>query len=120
MYFFGFLFETKLFVFYQYFKSSAVQRNHGGGTKRQFSSKKSPQAEKLNFWDFSLLLHIYPSRRIFFVFIKISYLQPFRKSLGTKTAFWTKKIAAGRKMTFFEILFSVAHLPNEAKLFCFY
>ena len=33
---------------------------------------------------FFLLLHIYTSRHNFFVFIKISYLQPFREIMGDK------------------------------------
>ena len=57
-----------------------------------------------------------------FVFIKISYLQPFREIMGgqTKRKFSAKNDAAGRKNDFFEFSFSVAHLPIETKLFCFY
>ena len=40
-------------------------------------------AKKMTFFRiFFLLLHIFTSRRNFFVFIKISYLQPFREIMG--------------------------------------
>ena len=54
---------------------------------------------------FSLLLHIYSSRRNFFVCTKISYLQPFREIMGgqKKLKFSTKNDATGQKNDFFRI-----------------
>ena len=118
-------------------------------------------------------MHIYPSRRNFFVLTKISYLQPFREIMGGQNSVTTnnekqrttnttddhnsppgffqnsrtnnhykydfisfqsslnkksilqetralKNDATGQKNDFFLIFFSVAHLPIETKLFCFY
>ena len=50
------------------------------------------------------MLHIYTSRRNFFVIIKISYLQPFREIMGgqTKRQFSAKNDAEGRKNDFFQ------------------
>jgi len=69
-----------------------------------------------------LLLHIYSSRRNFFVFNKISYLQPFREIMGGQRIrkFSAKMTPQAKKMTFFRIFFSVAHLHVETKLFCYY
>ena len=68
-------------------------------------------------------MHIYTSSRSFFVFIKITYLQPFREIIGrqTKRQFSTKNDATGQKKRLFSEFFSfVAHLHVEMKLFCYY
>ena len=62
----------------------------------------------MTFSKFSVLLHIYSSKRNFFVFIKFSYLQPFREIMGgqTKRQFSTKNDATGQKnVVFFHFLF---------------
>ena len=73
---------------------------------------KSLEAEKWLFSKFSLLLHIYSSRRNFFVFTKISYLQPFREIMGgqTKLQFSTKNDATGQKKWLFSIFFLLSHI----------
>ena len=48
----------------------------------KISAKMTSQAKKRLYSDFFFLLHIYTLRRNFFVFIKISYLQPFREIIG--------------------------------------
>ena len=54
----------------------------GGQTKRQFSAKNDATGQKNILFEISFLMHIYPSRQNFFVFTKISYLQPFRDFMG--------------------------------------
>ena len=86
-------------------------------------SKNDAAGQKNDFFlDFFFLLHIYTSRRNFFVFIKISYLQPFREIMGGQRIrkFSAKMTPQAKKMTFFRIFFSAAHLLIETKLFCFY
>ena len=52
----------------------------GDNKKHQFLAKKIATGRKNDFClDFFVLLHIYPSRRNFLVFINFSYLQPFRE-----------------------------------------
>ena len=90
------------------------------GDKQNFNFrlKMTTQAKKMNFFRiFFLLLHIYTSRCSFFVFNKITYLQPFREIIGgqTKRQFSTKK-----KILFSVFFSSVAHLHVETKLFCCY
>ena len=87
-----------------------------------FRLKWRRRPKKWLFFGFFFLLHIYTSRRNFFVFIKISYLQPFREIMGGQRIrkFLAKMTPQGKKMTFFRIFFSVAHLHVETKLFCYY
>ena len=54
-----------------------------GGTKNvNFRLKNRRRTKKLLILDFFILMHIYLSRRKFFVSTKISYLQPFREIMG--------------------------------------
>ena len=69
----------------------------GGQRIRKFSAKMTPQAKKMTF--FFLLLHIYTSRRNFFVFIKISYLQPFREIMGGQEKSVTSNDERRRRQT---------------------
>ena len=87
-----------------------------------FNRNKSPEAKKWLFSKFSLLLYIYSSRWNFCVFNKISYLQPFREIMGGQRIrkFSAKMTPQAKKMTFFRIFFSLAHLHIKAQLFCFY
>ena len=57
-----------------------------------------------------------------FIPIKISYLQLFREIMGGQRIrkFSAKMTPQAKKMTFFRIFFSLAHLHIEAQLFCFY
>ena len=85
--------------------------------------KKIARGRKNDFFSkLSSLLHIYLSRLNFFVFIKISYLQPFREIMGgqTKRQFSDKNDAAGQKNDFFRFFSSVAHPHIETQLFCFH
>ena len=86
-------------------------------------SKNDATGQKNDFFsDFFFLLHIYTSRRNFFVVIKISYLQPFREIMGGQRIrkFSAKMTLQAKKMTFFRIFFSLSHLHIEAQLLCFY
>ena len=76
----------------------------GGQRIRKFSAKMTPQAKKMTFFRiFSLLLHIYTSRRNFFVAIKISYLQPFREIMGRqKNVNFRLKMTPQAKNDFFQ------------------
>ena len=69
---------------------------------------------------YHLLLHMYPSRRNFFVFTKITYLQPFRKIMKgqTKRQFSAKTDAAGQKMTF-QIFFFCCTSSRQDETFLF-
>ena len=100
--------QKKLFCLYQFFISSAVQRNYGGDKKNvNFRLKMTPQAKKMTFSKFSFQLHIYLSRQNVFVFIKISYLQPFREIMwGTKNVNCRLiKSPQAEKMTFLDFSF---------------
>jgi len=69
---------------------------------------KSPEAKQMTFFKiFNLLLHIYSSRRNFFVFNKISYLQPFREIMGKQRIrkFSAKMTPQAKKTIFFRIFF---------------
>ena len=72
------------------------------------NQNNSLEAEKMTFFNFFLLLHIYSSRRNFFVFTKISYLQPFREIMGGQRIrkFSAKMTPQAKKMTFFRKFFS--------------
>ena len=88
-----------------------------------FTKKNRQRPEKWLFSKFSLLLHIYSSRRNFFVFTKISYLQPLREIMGgqTKRQFSTKNDATGQKNDFFWFFFLLLHISTSRRnFFCFY
>ena len=90
MTFFGFFFsvahlhiQTQLFIPIKISYRQLFREIMGGQRIRTFSAKMTPQAKKMTFFRiFFLLLHIFTSRRNFFVFTKISYLQPFREIMG--------------------------------------
>ena len=83
---------------------------------------KSPEAKKMTFFKiFFDVAHLLIETKLF-CFIKISYLQPFREIMGGQRirTFSAKMTPQAKKMTFFRIFFSLAHLHTEAQLFCFY
>ena len=67
-------------------------------------------------------MHIYSSRRNFFVFTKISYLQPFREIMGGQRirTFSAKMTPQAKKMTFFRIFFFSCTSTHQGATFCFY
>ena len=71
------------------------------------AEKNHQRPKKQLFSKFSSLLHIYLSRRNFFVLIKISYLQSFREIMGGQRIrkFSVKMTPQAKKMTFFRIFF---------------
>ena len=81
----------------------------GEQTKRQFSTKNDATGQqKMTFFEISFLLHIYLSRRNFFVFNKISYHQPFREFMGggkQNVNYPLKMTPQAKKMTFFGFFF---------------
>ena len=75
-------------------------------------AKNCQRPEKWLFSNLSLLLHIYSTKRNFFVVIKFSYLQPFREIMGgqTKRQFSTKNDATGQKKRLFSDFFLLLHI----------
>ena len=95
----------------------------GGQTKRQFSAKNDATGQK-NFF-FRNFLFCYTSTHRDETFLFLSNFHIFSRSekpWGEKqnVNFRLKMTPQAKKMTFFEIFFSVAHLHVEAKLFSFY
>ena len=78
-----FLFLPKFHIF------SRLEKSCGDKQNFNFRLKTTPQAKKWLFSKFSFQLHIYPSRRNFFVLTKCSYLQPFREIMGGQKALQT-------------------------------
>ena len=77
--------ETKLVSLDIIFISSTIQRNHGGINKNvNFLLKKSPKANKIIYFYFLRLLHIYSSSQNFLVFTDLPYVQPFREIMRYK------------------------------------
>ena len=75
--------RRNFFVFIKISYLQPFREIMGGQRIRKFSAKMTPQAKKMTFFRiFFLLLHIFTSRRNFFVITKISYLQPFREIMG--------------------------------------
>ena len=74
------------------------------------------------FSKFSLLLHIYSSRRNFFVLSEFHIFSRLDKSWGDKqnVNFRLKTTQQAKKKFFFEIFFDVALLLIETILFCYY
>ena len=103
---------------------SRSEKSWGDKQNVNFLLKWRHRPKKKTFFGFFfLLLHIFTSRRNFFVSTKISYLQPFREIMGGQRIrkFSAKMTPQAKKMTFFRIFFSsVAHLHVETILFCFY
>ena len=68
-----------------------------------------------------MLLHIYSSRRNFFVFTKISYLQPFIEIMGGQRIrkFSAKMTPQAKKMTFFRIFFFSCTSTHRGATFLF-
>ena len=71
--------------------------------------------------DFFFLLHIYTSRHNFFVFNKISYLQPFKEIVRGQRIrkFSAKMTPQAKKMTFFRIFFFSCTSTHQGANFLF-
>ena len=84
--------------------------------------KNRQRPKKWLFSDFSFLLHIYTSRRNFLFPSKFHIFSRSEKSWGDKEYenFRLKTTPQAKKIIFFEIFFSVAHLHVKTKLFSFY
>ena len=82
--------------------------------------KNWPQAEKITFFGYFLFfLHIYISRRKFFAFNKISYLQPFREIIGGQRIqkFRLKWRRRPKKWLFFGFFFFLLHIYTSRRNF---
>ena len=76
------LIETKLFFLSNFHIYSRSEKSWGDKKNLNFLLKMTLQAKKNDFFRIFFLLHIFMSRRNFFVITKISYLQPFREIMG--------------------------------------
>ena len=72
-----------------------------------YYEKNYQSPKKWLFSKFSLQLQIFSSKRTFFAFIKVSYLQPFKEIMGGQRirTFSAKMTTQAKKMTFFRIFF---------------